>query len=142
MLRLLAAGAICACALAPSASADAPLLRIPHHLSFGNAEVGSSGEEIVTIENRSDVTVTIFGIGVSSETGAFHFDFAANECVGAVLAPGDSCTYGILYEPVVAGRQTGNSDIEFAGADNSLGIASIGLSGHAYLPWTTTGGAG
>ena len=134
MIRLLAASAIGACALATSASASAPLLNIPHHLSFGNAAVGSSSEEIVTIENTSDVAVTIYSIGVSSETGAFQFDFAANECVGAVLAPGDSCTYGILYTPVVPGRQTGNSDIEFAGADNTLGVANIGLSGHAYVP--------
>ena len=66
--------------------------------------------------------------------GAFRLDFANDQCVGIVLSPGDSCTYGILYAPVVPGHQTGNSDIEFTSTDNSLGIANIGLSGHAQLP--------
>jgi hypothetical protein len=134
MLRLLAASAIGACALATSASASPPLLDIPHHLRLGNAVVGSSSEEIVTITNKSDVPVRVLGIGVSSESGAFRLNFAKDECVGVVLSPGDSCTYGILHTPVVPGRQIGNSDIEFTSTDNSLGLANIGLSGHAYLP--------
>jgi hypothetical protein len=134
MLRLLAALAFGACALAPSAAAAAPLLDIPHHLSVGNTVVGSSSEEIITITNKSDVSVSVLGIGVSSETGAFRLDFANQHCVGIILSPGDSCTYAILYAPVVPGHQTGNSDIEFTSTDNSLGIANIGLSGHAQLP--------
>jgi hypothetical protein len=134
MLRLLAALAFGACALAPSAAAASPLLDIPHHLSVGNTVVGSSSEEIITITNKSDVSVSVLGIGVSSETGAFRLDFANQHCVGIILSPGDSCTYAILYAPVVPGHQTGNSDIEFTSTDNSLGIANIGLSGHAQLP--------
>jgi hypothetical protein len=38
----------------------------------------------------------------------------------------------VLVEEVA--RDAERSDIEFTSADNSLGIANIGLSGHAQLP--------
>lgn len=111
----------------PAANAAPSELKVPNHLSFGNAAVGSVGEEFVTLTNTSAEPLTVSSVGVSSETGSFRLDFASDTCVGVTLAPGDSCTYGILYTPVVPGRQVGTSDVEFG----TSGLVFIDLSGHA-----------
>jgi hypothetical protein len=127
MIPLLAVAAAAACWLAPAAYAARPQVKVPHHVNFGNSHVASTGERFVTLTNRSNTSVTISPIGVSSETGSFLLDFANENCVGVTLAPGASCTYGILYRPIVAGRQVGASDIQF----DTAGVVFIKLSGHA-----------
>jgi trimeric autotransporter adhesin len=127
MFRLLVAAAAGACVFASAATAAAPQLKYPHHVGFGSAVVGSVGGQTVTLTNRGTTPLTVFSIGVSSDTGSFILDFPNDHCVGTTLAPGESCTYAIKYTPVIPGRQVGTSDVEFGTA----GLVFIKLSGHA-----------
>jgi hypothetical protein len=80
------------------------------------------------LTNRSSDAVFIDGIGVSSNDGGFLLDFANIQCVGITLQPGDSCTYGIFFSPVIAGHQTGQSDVGFVSPEGSQ-VVFIALSG-------------
>jgi Abnormal spindle-like microcephaly-assoc'd, ASPM-SPD-2-Hydin len=117
------------CSLAsPATAATQSPLKIPNHVNFGNQALGTTTEQIITLTNRSSDVVSVFGIGVSAQNGGFSFDFASNQCVGITLQPGESCTYGITFSPLIAGRLTGQSDISFAspaGGETAL----IALSG-------------
>jgi hypothetical protein len=114
--------------VAPTAAATPLPLKAPHHVNFGAQALGTTGEQFITLTNRSSDAVFIDGIGVSSSSGAFLFDFANNQCVGITLQPGDSCTYGIFFSPVIAGHQEGQSDVGFVGPEGSQ-IVVIALSG-------------
>jgi Abnormal spindle-like microcephaly-assoc'd, ASPM-SPD-2-Hydin len=113
---------------APVTAATPSPLKIPNHVSFGNQALGTTGEQIITLTNRSSDVVTVSGIGVSAQNGGFSLDFANDQCVGVTLQPGQSCTYGITFGPVIAGHQVGQSDIDFASPTGSE-VALIALSG-------------
>jgi hypothetical protein len=113
---------------APATAATLSPLKIPNHVNFGNQALGTTAEQIVTLTNRSSDAVFIGGIGVSAEHGGFTLDFANIQCIGITLQPGDSCAYGIIFSPVIAGHQTGQSDVEFTSAAGSE-VVFIALSG-------------
>jgi hypothetical protein len=113
---------------APVTAATQSPLKIPNHVNFGNQALGTTGEQIITLTNRSSDVVYIGGIGVSAQNGGFSLDFANIQCVGVTLQPGESCTYGVTFSPVIAGHQLGQSDIEFASPAGSE-VAFIALSG-------------
>ena len=112
----------------PTAAAAQLPLKIPNHVNFGAQALGTTGEQFVTLTNRSSDVVSIDGIGVSSNSGAFVLDFANIQCVGITLQPGDSCTYGIFFSPVIAGHQVGQSDVGFVSPEGSQ-FVFIALSG-------------
>ncbi len=128
MFRLLVAVAAGACIIASTAIAAPPQLKYPHHVAFGSATVGSvGGGQTVTLTNRGKTPLTVYSIGVSSDTGSYILDFPNDFCVGVTLASGGSCTYRIAYTPIIPGRQIGTSDIGFG----TSGLIFIKLSGHA-----------
>jgi P pilus assembly chaperone PapD len=95
-------------------------------LSFGNALVGSSASQTMTLTNSGTGSVTISQAAIS---GA---GFSVSGCSGAVtLAAGQSLTLTVSFAPATAGSAAGNISV-VSSATNSP--ATIALSGTGVQP--------
>jgi len=61
---------------------------------------------LVTITNTGDATLNITGKAIVSSS-EFVFDTSASSNCGTTLAPGQSCTIGVIYFPHNFGAVTG-----------------------------------
>lgn len=95
----------------------------PGVLSFAVTGVGAtSAAQTVTVANTSAVTLTALTLRAS---GAFQLQ---NNACPASLAPGTSCTVGVVFAPAQAGSQTGN-----------LTVASTAMPANVQVPLSGTG---
>ncbi len=103
----------------------------PTTLSFGNQPTGnSSASQTVTVTNSgvSEISIsTILASGNYSET---------DNCAGALLAGGQSCTITVTFTPTVTGSISGTITIN----DNASGAPHlVSLSGTGVLPVSFSG---
>ncbi|CAN5809420.1 hypothetical protein BH18ACT17_BH18ACT17_17020 [soil metagenome] len=125
-LALIVLAAVSPIGMSRAAATDRTLV-FPNQVRFGKVPVGTSVTKTVTLTNRSDLDVTVFSIGVGGER--FTLDFASEDCVGRTLAPGDACSYGIVFAPTSSSRREGGSDLVFAPPAQPKRFPVIRLSG-------------
>ncbi len=104
----------------PQATAD------PGTLDFGEIVVGRmSAPEIVRLTNTGTVPVGIYGL----ESPAA---FAVETTCGAGLAPGQSCTATVIFNPFRAGRSTGTLRFLCSGqGDQAVALVGRGIPDQA-----------
>ena len=88
-------------------------------LSFGNTTVGTSSSQSVVVKNSGNADLDISKVSVSG-TG-----FTASGGSGAILAPDQSVTVTVSFDPKAAGSVTGGLTI----ASNATNSDSVQLSG-------------
>lgn len=78
----------------------------PSSLTFASQVVGSSSAaQTVTLTNKSAVALSSLALSASSQ-----FQLAGNTCP-ASLAPGASCTTGVVFAPTQTGPQAGSLSV-------------------------------
>ncbi len=77
----------------------------PSSLDFGRQAVGTVCEpRKVTVKNTGDADLHVSFLDLSGDTD--DFPITADDCTGATLAPGATCTAEIVFAPLVAGTRT------------------------------------
>jgi Cep192 domain 4/HYDIN/CFA65/VesB-like, Ig-like domain len=117
----------------------------PTSLNFGGEAVGSSHLLTVSLKNTGDSGVTVSGISTSNT--AFTTSGGVS---GATLAPGQSATLDVSFDPKTATAQSGTVKISSNATNSPLTIvvAGTGVSGATHsvaLSWgasSTSGIAG
>jgi hypothetical protein len=106
---------------APTVVAQGQLTFSPASFNFGSVNVGSVATELFSVTNSGTASVTISNASVSG-AGLNASGLSA----GAVLAPNQSVTLAVTFDPAGAGSVTGGVTITSDAANSSV---SIGLSG-------------
>ena len=103
------------------------------NLVFGNQEAGTaSGQKTITVTNNGVTSVTIQSVGVSA-------GYTSTEnCAGQMLAPGDSCSIHVTFQPV-----SDFAPVDYPGAITVLDSDStspqvVGLVGTGVAPMTSS----
>ena len=95
----------------------------PASLSFSPTGVGTtSGAQTIAVTNASTVVLSDLALTISN-----GFQLASDTCTTS-LAPGASCTVGVVFAPAGAGQQTGN-----------LTVASSMLASNVQAPLSGMG---
>jgi hypothetical protein len=91
--------------LAAADAAPPPVLSFePSTEDFGAALIGTTGQSrtfTVTNSGGSPTTVLSFSFGGANPTN-FQVSSPGSPCIGAVLAPGDSCDVNVVFMPLGA----------------------------------------
>ena len=101
----------CRCLYGPPAGqAAANVCSLPEIVDFGTQTVGvASSENPITVTNSGNAALRISGI----RTGTGDFLIGTNGCAqGASLAPGASCTFGVLARLASAGDRSDEVTID------------------------------
>jgi len=101
----------CRCLYGPPAGQSAAnVCSLPEIVDFGTLSVGvASSESPITVTNSGNATLTISGV----RTGTGDFLIGTNGCTpGASLAPGASCTFGVLARLARAGDRSDEVTID------------------------------
>jgi Abnormal spindle-like microcephaly-assoc'd, ASPM-SPD-2-Hydin len=78
----------------------------PTSVSFGNQGVGStSSAQTVTVKNTGTATMHMTTASLTG-TNAGDFAISANNCNGAAMAPGATCTVSVTFTPGAAGSRS------------------------------------
>ncbi len=113
--------------LAGTGIAPASLSISPAVVNFAARLVGSSSPpSLLTITNTGSVPTATLATAIS---GANPSDFAiqSDTCVGATLAPGDTCAIAIAFTPSDTGARIAGLDVTGAG-DATASLAGTGLA--------------
>ena len=95
------------------------------NLSFGNQPVGvASASQTVTVTNTGSADLNIGSLGISGD-----FGLSNDYCSSAIIAPGNSCTFDVIFQPLSNGAKTG-----------TVTIPSDGLNAPNYIDLNGTGG--
>jgi predicted phage tail protein len=106
----------------------------PASLSFGNVNLGSSASKQVTLTNSGNGNVTLSGMSFSG--AGFS---AGGVSSGQILAPGQTATINVSFQPAAAGSVTGSVTVSSnaAPAVITLSGAGVQLVSHTVsLSWT------
>ena len=101
----------CRCLYGPPAGQSAAnVCSLPEIIDFGTIGVGAaSNESPITVTNSGNAPLRISGI----RTGTADFQVGSNGCApGASLAPGASCTFGVLARLTSAGDRSDEVTID------------------------------
>jgi hypothetical protein len=103
----------------------------PSHLTFGSWPIGdSSGPRAVIVTNTGMAALAVSGINLSNSS---EFALGADGCSGQSLAPGDDCTFSVVFTPSAEGGQSTliqvssdapSSPDALSGAGNGVGVAA------------------
>jgi Abnormal spindle-like microcephaly-assoc'd, ASPM-SPD-2-Hydin len=115
------------------------------NLSFGNVVVGSSSSAIITLTNSGSASTTIAGVSISAQSFS-----TSSALAGAVVAPGQAVTLGVVFTPATSTAFSGTITISSNAPNSPISIPVSGTgvapSGHsATLSWnasTTSGVVG
>lgn len=104
----------------------------PTSLDFAPQEVGTSGEaQTVTVTNTGDADLVIGWTRVSSDAS---FVVTASTCANETVAPQQSCSVSVAFEPTTPGRHAGLLDILHNAAGGRTEVALEGIAApHADL---------
>jgi beta-galactosidase len=126
------AGNVTSAAATLTVNAATLLLSVnPASLSFGNVNLGSSAAKQATLTNAGTGTVTLSGLSFSG--AGFS---ASGVSTGQVLAPGQTASLNITFQPASAGNVTGSVTV----ASNASAPAVVTLSGSGVQLVTHTVG--
>jgi Abnormal spindle-like microcephaly-assoc'd, ASPM-SPD-2-Hydin len=96
-------------------------------LSFGQLPVGTSAQQVLTLQNSSTVPLANISAAVNGQNAA---DFTAASNCGSSLAAGGSCTLSVRFMPSVAGDKSATLTL----AGSGVTAQSVALSGTSTLP--------
>src|SRR2546428_6321897 len=102
----------------------------PSRLNFSQNDRATSAQQTVTLTNRGDGPLTIFGI---AGTGDFK---ALSQCP-SVLLPGLTCPIGITFTPQAAGARHGSLVVTDDANAAPGSQDTVRLDGFAYQPVAT-----
>jgi hypothetical protein len=107
-------------ASSPGTTATSQISPSSSGLSFGNVTVGSSSSELVTLTVTGSENVTISKVTTAGS------GFTASGGSNAVVAPNESVTISVGFEPTVAGSASGTLLISSNASNASLQIPLSG----------------
>jgi len=98
----------------PAASAS------PTSLEFGDQLLQTISKQLkVTLTNNSDKPIKISGVDTSDANAEdFVVDYDDDECTGVTIEPGQSCSIGIVFFPLMAGERQSFLLITYGDPDN------------------------
>lgn len=105
----------------------------PGSLSFGDVNLGSSASQQVTLTNSGSGNVTLSGMSVSG--AGFS---ASGVSSGQVLAPGQTATINVSFQPAVTGSVTGSLTLTSNAAPAAVTLSGSGVqqvSHSVLLSW-------
>jgi hypothetical protein len=94
----------------------------PTSLSFGDVTIGSSATKQATLTNTGTATVTLAGLSVSG--AGFS---ASGVSTGQALAPGQSASIRVTFQPSVGGSANGAVTVASDAATVTLGLTGSGV---------------
>jgi hypothetical protein len=109
----------------PLGQAISPL---PSILGFGNHNVGSTGQALLTLSNGADLS-TVYGIDLYF-TNPSPISVTAGNCAAAfpfALAAGASCTVQLSFAPVAAGVQGAQIRVRADTGNFAVDVVAIGV---------------
>jgi len=117
----------------------------PNNGDFGSINVGESSDRQFRLSNIGQLDLVISNISLSGvDTDQFVLDFntGVQPCGNnnAILAPGDYCTFSMLFTPTRSGQA--NADVEIATNDPELGLIGASFTGVAATATSQGGGGG
>ncbi|MDY6836184.1 MAG: leucine-rich repeat domain-containing protein, partial [Chloroflexota bacterium] len=104
----------------------------PPSVDFGDVEVGSFVEGVVTVSNLGTADLIIGTVAVSDPLTA-PFTIIADNCSGETIAPGGNRTIKIRFEPGSIGAFSDSFDIPSNDPDELITTVSLGGTG-IYVP--------
>jgi hypothetical protein len=93
----------------------------PTSLSFGNVQLGTGETETETVTNSGGSNLTITQASISS--AAFNY---TGLTLPVTLAPNQSSTFGIVFNPSATGTSNGTLSLTVDGASSTVDIALSG----------------
>ncbi|MDY6836157.1 MAG: choice-of-anchor D domain-containing protein, partial [Chloroflexota bacterium] len=102
----------------------------PSSMDFGNVEVGSFVEGVVTVSNLGTADLIIGTVAVSDPLTA-PFTIIADNCSGETIAPGGNRTITIRFEPGSIGAFSDSFDIPSNDPDIPVVTVAVGGQGIA-----------
>ncbi len=137
----------CRCLYGPPAGQTAGnVCSLPQLIDLGTLSVGvPSSESQVTVTNSGNAALTISGV----RTGSAQFVVGANGCAaGLALAPGASCTFGVLARLASPGDWTDEATIDTSEGPYRIPLDATGVSAQQPLAmnfegswWTAPAGS-
>ena len=137
----------CRCLYGPSPGQTAGnVCSLPEIIDFGTLNVGvPSSESQVTVTNSGNAALVISGI----RTGSGDFAIGANGCApGVALAPGASCTFGVLARLASSGDRTDEATIDTSEGAFRIPLDATGVAAQQSLApnfegswWTAPAGS-
>ncbi|MEA2660196.1 MAG: trimeric autotransporter adhesin, partial [Candidatus Binatota bacterium] len=108
------------------------LARQPASLSFADQLVNTAGAtQTATFTNDKQGNVTVSGASLTGAQ-ADQFSISSTSCTaGTVLAPGQSCTADVAFQPTSAGAKSASLDVASNSTDSP---AAVALSGAGLSP--------
>jgi DUF971 family protein len=97
----------------------------PASLDFGEQELGTpSAAQIVTVSSSGSAALTITSI-----TATGDYAVVSDLCAATTLAPGVSCTFGVVFTPTAEGPRPGEVSIgsNAAGSPHLVGLGGTGV---------------
>lgn len=123
----------CRCLYGPAAGQEAAnVCSLPDLINFGTIPVGStSSESQVTVTNSGNAALVMSDI--QADSGEFpEFVVGTNGCpAGYSLAPGASCTFGVLARPGQAGDRIGEVTINTSEGPYQIPLEATGVGAQA-----------
>ncbi len=118
--------------ISPNAASMPVIAYSPTSLAFANQTVGtSSAAKTITVSNTGNAALTLGGFSFS---GAGDFKETTTTC-GASLAAGATCTFNIVFTPLVTGAISDTVQI----TSNASGVPpTVALSGTGVAPAAPT----
>lgn len=115
-------------------NSSAPLLTLSAgSLNFGTQSVGTVANQTLTLSNSGTAALSISSLQVSGTNSA---EFGISNGCGSSVAPGDSCSISLVFQPAAVGSRSATLSI----SDNASGSPqTVGLSGTGSSAPTPTG---
>jgi hypothetical protein len=107
------------------------LLLDPSDYDFGDVVTGGIASKTFTVTNIGDSTLNITGTGIHG-VNPFYFGIDTNNCYNASLAPSESCTIIVVFDPNYTGPRSATLDV--TSNDPNLGTATATLAGNGVAP--------
>ncbi len=101
-----------------------------NNLGFGTVTVGSSGQQSLTLTNTGSAgasNITITGTTITG-TNPAQFSDSFTDATPVVLAPGQSTTFNVNFNPTTAGSRSANLQISHSGTNTPLSIPLAGTA--------------
>ncbi len=102
---------------------------------FGNVEVGTSSEQIVTVTNDGNVNLDIGAIAIVNPVAApFSIPTVTDKCSNTVLVPAGECTLTVQFTPNAISLF--NDSFDIPSNDPDTPSVTVSLKGLGFIPVT------
>jgi beta-propeller uncharacterized protein DUF5122/centrosomal CEP192-like protein/HYDIN/CFA65/VesB family protein len=101
----------------------------PDSLAFDPQDIddAATAPKTSTVENSGTVSITIASVAVSGDGQFARLTGDADDCsAGDVLAPDDTCTVRVVFDPSAVGGKTATVTIDSNAPDETIGLSGTG----------------